>query len=68
MNVEPGSFVRIPAQVVHDFRNTTAAEGGPINVFIPGDAGDRRVVCQEPPIPPRFDPHRGRPRRQQQEH
>ena len=32
----PGSFVRIPARVVHDFRNTTDADAGLLNVFIPG--------------------------------
>ena len=34
--LEPGSFVRIPARVVHDFRNATARDAGLLNVFIPG--------------------------------
>jgi mannose-6-phosphate isomerase-like protein (cupin superfamily) len=34
--LEPGSFVRIPAGVMHDFRNTTGEEAGLLNVFIPG--------------------------------
>ena len=36
MALEPGSFVRIPARVMHDFRNTTARDAGLLNVFIPG--------------------------------
>lgn len=34
--LEPGSFVRIPARVLHDFRNSTAKDAGLLNVFIPG--------------------------------
>jgi mannose-6-phosphate isomerase-like protein (cupin superfamily) len=34
--LEPGSFVRIPARVIHDFRNTTDQDAGLLNVFIPG--------------------------------
>ena len=31
-----GSFIRIPAGVLHDFRNPTGARVGLFNVFIPG--------------------------------
>jgi quercetin dioxygenase-like cupin family protein len=31
-----GTFVRIPAGVVHDFRNTTDKPAGLLNVFLPG--------------------------------
>jgi mannose-6-phosphate isomerase-like protein (cupin superfamily) len=34
--VETGAFVRIPAGVMHDFRNTTDRSAGILNVFIPG--------------------------------
>lgn len=32
----PGGFIRIPAGVVHDFRNRTAEPAAVLNVFIPG--------------------------------
>jgi mannose-6-phosphate isomerase-like protein (cupin superfamily) len=31
-----GTFLRIPAGVVHDFRNRSDARAGALNVFIPG--------------------------------
>ncbi len=31
-----GTFLRIPAGMTHDFRNTTAARVGLLNLFIPG--------------------------------
>jgi mannose-6-phosphate isomerase-like protein (cupin superfamily) len=31
-----GTFLRIPAGVVHDFENRSAAPAGALNVFIPG--------------------------------
>jgi quercetin dioxygenase-like cupin family protein len=31
-----GGFIRIPAGVVHDFRNATDSRAGLLNVFIPG--------------------------------
>ncbi len=31
-----GTFLRIPAGVLHDFENRTAARAGALNVFIPG--------------------------------
>jgi mannose-6-phosphate isomerase-like protein (cupin superfamily) len=31
-----GSFLRIPAQVTHDFENRSDARAGVLNVFIPG--------------------------------
>jgi mannose-6-phosphate isomerase-like protein (cupin superfamily) len=34
--LEPGSFVRIPPGITHDFRNTTDNDAGLLNVFIPG--------------------------------
>jgi mannose-6-phosphate isomerase-like protein (cupin superfamily) len=34
--LDPGSFVRIPRGVMHDFRNTTAEDAGLLNFFIPG--------------------------------
>jgi mannose-6-phosphate isomerase-like protein (cupin superfamily) len=34
--LEPGCFVRIPARVVHDFRNRADRDAGLLNVFIPG--------------------------------
>jgi mannose-6-phosphate isomerase-like protein (cupin superfamily) len=35
--VSQGAFVRIPRTVDHDFRNTSLAEAGLLNLFIPGD-------------------------------
>jgi mannose-6-phosphate isomerase-like protein (cupin superfamily) len=37
-----GTFIRIPAGVVHDFRNRSQARAGTLNVFIPGGF-ERRV-------------------------
>ena len=34
--LEKGAFVRVPAGVMHDFRNTTDGAAGILNVFIPG--------------------------------
>ena len=34
---ERGAFVRIPRTVTHDFRNTSPAEAGLLNFYIPGD-------------------------------
>jgi mannose-6-phosphate isomerase-like protein (cupin superfamily) len=31
-----GTFLRIPAGVMHDFENRTARRAGVLNVFIPG--------------------------------
>jgi len=36
VSLERGSFVLIPRGVMHDFRNTTGKEAGPLNFFIPG--------------------------------
>jgi mannose-6-phosphate isomerase-like protein (cupin superfamily) len=33
---EKGTFLRIPAKTIHDFRNTTNARAGALNFFIPG--------------------------------
>jgi mannose-6-phosphate isomerase-like protein (cupin superfamily) len=35
-SVVPGTFLRIPAGVVHDFRNPIGAPAALLNVFIPG--------------------------------
>lgn len=35
-DLAPGGFLRIPAGVVHDFRNPTSEPAGVLNVFIPG--------------------------------
>lgn len=32
----PGTFLRIPAGVTHDFRNRSTARAGLLNIFIPG--------------------------------
>ncbi len=32
----PGTFIRVPAGVVHDFENRTGERAGVLNVFIPG--------------------------------
>lgn len=41
-----GSFVRIPAGVMHGFENRTASRAGVLNVFIPGGFEERmpRIV------------------------
>jgi mannose-6-phosphate isomerase-like protein (cupin superfamily) len=36
VDAEAGTFLRIPAGVVHGFRNRTGARSGVLNVFIPG--------------------------------
>jgi len=33
---EKGSFIRIPAATMHDFKNETSERAGLINFFIPG--------------------------------
>lgn len=32
----PGTFLRVPAGVTHDFRNRSGARAGLLNIFIPG--------------------------------
>ena len=41
-----GTFLRIPAGVMHDFENRTAERAGALNVFIPGgfEANMRSIV------------------------
>ncbi|WP_246727732.1 cupin domain-containing protein [Chelativorans sp. Marseille-P2723] len=36
IEAEAGAFIRIPAGVTHDFRNTSGKTAGMLNVFIPG--------------------------------
>jgi mannose-6-phosphate isomerase-like protein (cupin superfamily) len=36
IDAAPGTFVRIPAGITHDFRNTTKRRAGLLNIFIPG--------------------------------
>jgi mannose-6-phosphate isomerase-like protein (cupin superfamily) len=36
LDAELGTFIRIPAGVVHDFENRTTEPAGALNVFIPG--------------------------------
>ena len=36
VTVERGTFLRIPAGTMHDFRNRSSARAGLFNVFIPG--------------------------------
>ena len=36
VDAPPGTFLRIPAGVTHDFANRTAQRAGALNVFIPG--------------------------------
>lgn len=36
IDVEPGTFVRIPANTLHDFENRTDRKSGVLNIFIPG--------------------------------
>jgi mannose-6-phosphate isomerase-like protein (cupin superfamily) len=36
VDAAPGTFLRIPAGVVHDFYNTGDARAGVLNVYIPG--------------------------------
>lgn len=36
VNVEPGTFLRIPAKTIHDFANHTNKRCGLLNFFIPG--------------------------------
>jgi mannose-6-phosphate isomerase-like protein (cupin superfamily) len=36
LELQPGAFVRVPAKVVHDFRNGTDRRAGLLNVFVPG--------------------------------
>jgi mannose-6-phosphate isomerase-like protein (cupin superfamily) len=36
LDAEPGTFIRVPAGVTHDFENRTQQRAGVFNVFIPG--------------------------------
>jgi len=36
IDAEPGTFIRVPAGVTHDFENRTRQRAGVLNVFIPG--------------------------------
>jgi|SRR5690606_30207175 len=36
VNVEKGTFIRIPAKTLHDFANRTDHKSGVLNFFIPG--------------------------------
>lgn len=36
INAEKGSFIRIPAKTMHDFKNLTDKKTGVLNFFIPG--------------------------------
>ena len=36
VDVPAGTFLRIPAGVMHDFENNTTRQAGVLNVFIPG--------------------------------
>jgi mannose-6-phosphate isomerase-like protein (cupin superfamily) len=36
IDAEPGTFIRVPAGVTHDFENRTAQRAGVLNVWIPG--------------------------------
>ena len=36
INVEKGTFLRIPAKTIHDFTNRTNEKAGLLNFFIPG--------------------------------
>jgi hypothetical protein len=36
LDAPPGSFLRIPAGVTHDFENRSAERAGVLNVFLPG--------------------------------
>ncbi len=36
LDAEPGTFIRVPAGVTHDFENRTRQRAGVLNVFIPG--------------------------------
>lgn len=36
INAEKGTFLRIPAKTIHDFKNITAEKTGVLNFFIPG--------------------------------
>ncbi|MCT7375876.1 cupin domain-containing protein [Chelativorans salis] len=36
LDATAGTFIRIPAGVTHDFRNTSGHRAGLLNVFIPG--------------------------------
>jgi mannose-6-phosphate isomerase-like protein (cupin superfamily) len=35
-DIEKGAFLRIPANTIHDFKNTTTQTSGLLNFFIPG--------------------------------
>lgn len=36
IDVAKGSFLRIPANTIHDFKNTTNEKSGVLNFFVPG--------------------------------
>jgi mannose-6-phosphate isomerase-like protein (cupin superfamily) len=36
IDAAPGTFLRVPAGVTHDFENRTPSRAGVLNVFIPG--------------------------------
>jgi mannose-6-phosphate isomerase-like protein (cupin superfamily) len=36
IDAAPGTFIRVPAGVLHDFQNRTPRRAGVLNVFIPG--------------------------------
>src|SRR5690606_29501320 len=36
VNAEKGTFIRIPAKTIHDFKNETDKKTGVLNFFIPG--------------------------------
>ena len=36
VDVEQGTFIRIPAKTLHDFENRTDRKSGVLNIFIPG--------------------------------
>ncbi|MEQ8810683.1 MAG: cupin domain-containing protein [Imperialibacter sp.] len=36
VDASKGTFLRIPATVIHDFKNNTAQKAGALNFFIPG--------------------------------
>lgn len=54
INAEKGTFIRIPARTVHDFKNQTDQKVGVLNFFIPG--GFERNM---PAIVKWFDEHNG---------
>ena len=47
VEAEAGSFLRIPAGVVHGFRNPSDTPAGVLNVFLPGGFEDRMPAIVE---------------------